>query len=401
MKNYYLIIFLFLYGCSENSIAKIKFEDPVYTEKIDFFGMGRVNYEKTGPDWETENVFVGETLFLIGDEPYIDENGYLITSINEMAVYSSSSTPIITFSPAYSGETTIPAGTYFLKGVLIASDDSTSILFSKSGDLTIENNLYEPVTIESTQLAQNTAKLYQLEITHKYTIDGTEYSSITKQDFAQLWRYPLVTAILYKKIIKWGCEWIDGYYEDTGEPAENLLSEKLLYGMANLVALGYRYGSLIRPEGDEYTNRPEVFLDFKQSACGEFYGFFMDLVEIQGIDAQHLFFAFLNPGTDRFSMYETIEIAALGRETKVWRYQDHAVVEINGRVYDPTYLIIKENADAYEDFMFRSFCYGEESNCGRDSPWCLIPGGPQGICIYNPPGYDPNIGLSRVRGEFF
>jgi hypothetical protein len=98
-------------------------------------------------------------------------------------------------------------------------------------------------------------------------------------------------------------------------------------------------------------------------------------------------------------MYETREIAALGRDVMTWRYSDHIMVEVNGRVYDPTYLVIEESMETYEDFMFARYCYGEDSSCGGANSWCTIPGGPQGICIDNPPGYDPEIGPPVFRGE--
>ncbi len=406
-----LLLALLVSSCSEDKAAPpVPLEDAIYTGQVDFAGGGRIFYEITGPDWDTPNVYMGETLLIMG-QAYIDK-GILLPETNEMAAYSSGATPVLTFHPLFEGlseeetenlkeaeDGTPPEGTYAFRGLLIDSEGTEREVFNVQGDLTVNATDYAPVVVNLEPLPTETARIYTLAITHTYTIGQETFTRITHTEFAQVWRAPLPGTKLYQKIIRWGCQWLDNAFPDEGETSENELADILLLGMENLVPLGYRYGSLTRPV--PYTNKAEVFLDYKQSACGEFYGFFMDLVETQGIDANYLIFWFPNPTPDWYSMYETIDLPALGRDSKVWRYADHGLVEVNGRVYDPTYLLIKENADEYEDYLFARFCYGDEGKCGAGNAWCLIPSGPQGICADNTPGYDEELGFIRSRGETY
>ncbi|MBU1241897.1 hypothetical protein KKD52_06935 [Myxococcota bacterium] len=424
MKSFFLLLFCLIplcFACDDVQEKPLpRLEDPLHTGRIDFSGMGRIYYEITGPDFETPNVAVGDTLVVFGDARV--DGDVVLPERNWMAAYASDATPLITITPAWTGpEGTPPGGTYDLRGKLVDSAGVELELFSAQGELeqveeseesdamrfellldgddTIEGQLYAPITITAARLPHDTAKVYTLVIEHVYTTGEMIYRHTTHTEFAQVWRAPLPNTILYQQIIRWGSQWIDATVEDLGEPTENQLADVLLLSLPKLVPLGYRYGSLVRPV--PYTNKAEVFLDYKQSACGEFYGFFMDLVETQGIDANYLIFMFPNPSPDWYSMYQTIDIPALGRESKVWRYGDHGLVEVNGRVYDPTYVLIKENADEYEDYLFANFCYGDEGKCGRGNTWCLIPDGPQGICADNEPGYDPELGFMRYRGETY
>jgi len=370
--------------------------DPIATAAIDFAGTGRLYYKITGPTWDTPNVEVNERLFELVDGT-LNERGELVPEVLHLAAYASGSTAAITLTPAWRGDGEPPAGTYRFTGVLTASDGTELPWFDVAGALAPAEGGYSPIAFEAAPLPAATARVWELAFTHSYTVDGRTYTHTHYQELAQTWRAPLPGTPLYQQILRWGGEWIDGAVEDQGEPTENQLAETLLFGMNALADLGYRYGPFPRPSN--ITDRAEVFLDFKQSACGEFRGFYMALVETQGIDANWLWFWFNQPSSTWYSMYETIVIAALGRTSQVWRYQDHIVVEVNGVVYDPTYVVTKADATAYEDFMFARFCYGEDEACRHASDWCTIPGGPQGVCIDNPPGHDPDIGPGRFRGE--
>jgi len=388
-----------LAACDEPQEKKLPLlEDPLRTGQIDFGGTGRIYYEITGPDWDTPNVAVGDTLVVMG-EARVKGDLEVLPEQNHLAAYASDATPLVTFQPEWVGEGAPPAGTYRFRGVLVDRAEQGLELFDVQGDLEPREAGYAPIQVTAAALPHDTAKLWELVISHQYVADGVIYGRTTRTEFAQTWKAPLPNTKLYQQILRWGSEWINGTFEDLGESTENQLADTLLLSMWKLIPLGYRYGSLVRPV--PYTNKAEVFLDYKQSACGEFYGFFMDLVETQGIDANYLIFIFPNPTPDWYSMYQTIDIAALGRESKVWRYSDHGLVEVNGRVYDPTYTLIFENADQYEDHLFASFCYGAEGKCGRGNAWCLTPDGPQGICAPNEPGYDPELGFERWRGETY
>ncbi len=370
--------------------------DPIATATIDFTGAGRINYKITGPTWETPNIEVTARLFEL-TEGQLNDRGELVPEVLHMAAYASDATALLTVTTAWRGEGEAPAGTYRLTGVLTATDGTELPWFDVSGELAPAAAGYEAITIEAAPLPTATARVWELAMTHAYTVAGQTYSHTHYQEVAQTWRAPLPGTPLYQQILRWGGEWIDAAVEDRGEPTENQLAETLLLGMNHLADLGYRYGPFPRPT--TIVDRAEVFLDFKQSACGEFRGFYMALTETQGIDSNWLWFWFNKPSSTWYSMYETIVIAALGRTPQVWRYQDHIVVEVNGVVYDPTYVVTKPDADAYEDFMFARFCYGEDEACRHASDWCTLPGGPQGVCIDNPPGYDATIGPGRFRGE--
>ncbi|MDA3864516.1 MAG: hypothetical protein PF689_11685 [Deltaproteobacteria bacterium] len=387
-------------GCDDDNQnnTNLPFEDPVYTDSIDFTGPDRIYYTITGPTWEDDNLQVNETVFAMGEGSIDPETGLVVPEISHLAAYCSDATAYLSFYPVWKGEETIPEGSYTLSGKLIDPlTQESSPFFSVSGDLAVTNGQYLPIEVTAAQLPPLTAKLHILEITHEYTVNQSTYTQVTRMELAQVWKCPLPGTPLYEKIIRWGCEWIDGHIEDEGQISENVIADTLLTSMVALEPLGYRYGPFPRPSN--FDDRAEVFLDFKQSACGEFRGFFMALVETQGIDANWLWFWFNQPSSTEYSMYQTIELPALGTSSVVWRYSDHIVVQVNGIVYDPTYLLIKENPDEYEDYIFASFCLGEDEPCYGANSWCTIPDGPQGECIDNPPGYTEGVSPPRFTGE--
>jgi hypothetical protein len=407
-----LIISLgFLTSCDDDSTNNIpgyiSFEDNIYTSKVEFSGQGRIYYtasaygygdEITSIRWKAPDLEVKEKTIEVGSAHFNIDTKHLIPEFNEMAAYCSDSTPVVTFFPASRGIDPPLDATYSIKGKLISSSNEETTVFDISGELTIEATGYAPLTVTLPKLPTATAKLYSMEITSNYTISGETYTTITTSDFAQVYRCPIPGTPLYERIIRWGCSWIDASIEDLGQETENQLAQTLLMGMYNLEPLGYRYGPFPRPS--DFVDRAGVFLDFPQSACGEMRGFYMALVESQGIDANWLWFWFNQPSSQEYSMYQTIMIPALGTNEMIWRYSDHIVVQVNGKVYDPTYLVSAESADEYEDYMFASFCYGEDESCGRSSSnWCTFPDGPQGICTENHTGEVEDESPPRFTGE--
>ncbi|MBN2724751.1 MAG: hypothetical protein JXR95_11830 [Deltaproteobacteria bacterium] len=387
------LFFLTLIGCDDSSDRKV-FSDPYFTSSINFSGVGRIFYTITGPTWDDPNSSPDEILFELGNG-YIDSEGYLNGEYNELAAYCSGAAPWLVFHVGTSAE--FVDLDYSYKGTLYSADGETMELFDVSGTVTPDGTSYPEIFAEAQVLPMDTAKFYILEIQHNLSDGNTTYSQTTRHEFAQVWRCPLAGTPLYKKIIIWGSEWINGHYPDTGEDTENILAEKLLLGMKNLEPLGYRYGAFPRPS--EYNDRAEIFLDFKQSACGEFRGFYMALTETQGIDSNWLWFWFRYPSSEEYSMYQTIDIPALGTDSRVWRYSDHIVVQVNDKVYDPTYLVMADTPDEYEDYMFDSFCYGEDTPCAHAGDWCTVEDGPQGICTENHEGYVEGESPLRFTGE--
>ena len=386
-------------SCDGDSDGFTRVDSPIVTSQVAFTGEGRIHYTVTGPTWDDPNIDVGDVVFR--DPRDVDDSGYLTSSHDYLAAYVSGATPVIEITPQWQSPEPAPSDIqYDITAVLYWHGDPVMELGEVSGTLDASGDGFEPITITAaTALPVLTAREYEAEISYKYTVSGTTYSFSTRHILVTTWKAPVEGTPLYGKILRWGAEWLDNHFPDTGPGMENQIAERLLKGMASLADLGYRYGPFPRPSWEEIKDRAEVFLDFKQSACGEFRGFFMALVESQGIDANWLWFWFNEPSSTAYSMYETIYIAALGTEPQVWRYQDHIVVEVNGVVYDPTYLVIAPDADTYEDFMFARFCYGEDRPCQTASDWCTLPGGPQGICTDNPPGYVEGVSPHRFRGD--
>jgi hypothetical protein len=416
MKNSLLILILSIISisgitaCDDDTNTNpgyIDFTDALYTSKVEFSGEGRIYYtvsayghgdEITSIRWSAPDLDINEKTMEVGSGTFNPETNHLIPDFNEMAAYCSDATPIITFYPAWRGEDAVPAGTYSFSGKLVSSSGIETQLFDISGDLSIDGTVLTPIDVVLDPLPTATARLYTLIITTTYTIsDDQTFTTVTESDFVQVYRCPLAGTPLYERIIRWGSTWIDAAIEDLGETTENDLAETLLMGMYNLEPLGYKYGGFPRPS--DFEDRAEVFLDFPTMACGEMRGFYMALVESQGIDANWLWFWFSQPSSEEYSMYQTISIKALGTSEIVWRYSDHIVVQVNGQVYDPTYLVMADNADDYEDFMFASFCYGDDTHCGGTQSWCTLPDGPQGICTENHPGEVENESPPRYTGE--
>jgi hypothetical protein len=242
--------------------------------------------------------------------------------------------------------------------------------------------------VEAALLPAATARVWELAVTHTYTVAGKTYSRTHYQDLAQTWRAPLAGTPLYEPILRWGGEWVDAAVADTGEAAENVLAEKLLFGMRALEDLGYSYGAFPRPS--EIRDRAEVFLDFKRSACGEFRGFFMALVETQGIDANWLWYWFNKPSSPGTPCMKPASCGARAH-APVWRYQIHRGGGQWRRVR-PHLRGDAADADAYEDFMFARFCFGEDVPASTLATGARCRAAPRGSAIDNPPGYDASIG---------
>ena len=404
-KLIHLVITLLIYSqmihCgkgtnSDNTVNNSKIENNIVTSSIKFKGTGRINYTITGPVWNSPNKLINEVVWEFGDGN-INSKNKMNPEISEMIAYCSGSAPIIEIYPSTLKNNNTFTAKYKFTGNLKDENNKFIKLFEVKGSLETNENGYKPIIINSSNLPELSASNYNLIIMHYYEINNAGIERISEHPLTITWKCPLHRVPIYKKILVWGADWLNGFYEDKGEKTENELAEKLLFSMSSLADLGYRYGPLSRPSNPD--NWTEVFLDTLQSACGEFRAFFMALVETQGIDANWLFFNFRNPSSNWYSMYQTIEIAALGRETKVWNHANHIVVEVNGIVYDPTYLITKPNADEFEDYLFSSFCYGEDWYCKTANDWCTHKNGPQNICTDNKPGYDENLGFYRSRGD--
>ncbi len=401
---------LILVSCSKNSSETR--QEVFFIARMDAMGEGRLHYSITGPEWETPNVQVGDTVFSATNG--LSREGFLVGEASHMLAYVSGSSPEFVFWPD-SLKSPVPSGELTISGALrvhpgTGRNESFVPWFTHREELEILEDGYEAVQVFPGRLPGPAARWMELELTFDFDLaDGSHHEVTSRHELALTWRKPLPKTPLYQRILRWGGKWLDRDLPEMGPepdrtPEEKVaieleVADRLLVAMAELADKGYRYGPLKRPSGDY--DRAEVFLDFKQSACSEFRGFFMALLETQGMAPNWLAFMFLDPRSDWYSMYETIPMPALGRKTQVWRHANHVVVELHGRIYDPVYGLILGDEDVYEDTVFERFCFGEDTPCVKYPDWCHLPSGPQGICMVNPAGHDPQLGMTRHRGTAY
>ncbi len=396
-----------LSSCDESTEEKT-FDHPIATGTVAFTGEGRIFYRISAygspdtiskPRWTAPDLDVEEVVLSLGT-PTLDEGGQLYPELGVAAVYTSGSTPVVTLTPLWRANEGLPEeGTYTIKGTLIDAAGTPFPLFAVAGELALDQLGYVPIQTTCTPLKPYTAKLYTLRIESTYTIPSGTFHTTTNTHFITTLRAPLPGVPLLERVLRWSAMFIDGTYEEDSNATWQRVAEKLFAGLEYVESLGHRYGGFPRPQKNY--RGVEVFLDFPTKACGEMARFFMAMVESHGIDANKATYNFIHPSPTTTSMYETYDIPAMGTSSTVWRYQNHAVVEVNGRVYDPTYMTINDDVVAHEDWLFERFCYGEETPCGGSNGWCTIPSGPQGICIPNQPGFVEGESPSVLRYETY
>jgi hypothetical protein len=342
-------------------------------------GPGRLHHEQSGPDWDTPNRSIGDDVFRL-------EGGRL------------------------DPDRQLTGGTH---GAIAALAGST---------LTLDLELAEPVPVQallvprgegepqSLQLGQGPVELslpprvgvWDLELTVQ---PGPEQLSLSFP-VVTTWAPAIEGTPLYEPMLIWSGTWLEGMPArsetppDELEAAEDRIALATLRGIEGLGQQGQRsYGVFKRPKDKD--NQAHVWLDNPQSACGEYRGGYMALVEQHGVDAQWVMMSFRDPSPEKLSMYETREIAAVGTEPKVWQHWNHVAVEVNGQLYDPTYALHHATWGDYEDDLFERYCYGESDKCKTPGGWCQQER-PPGSCVDNPPGYDPDdpaMGMKVWRGD--
>ncbi|MFT5587293.1 MAG: hypothetical protein ACI9VR_004901 [Cognaticolwellia sp.] len=349
----------------------------VLPSEVVFSGEGRLEHTRTGPAWSDANVDVGAVTWVRGQSKV--QAGVLQpgrTAPDEIAAYLPGSTAQVMVR--MDGE--VPTGAWI---TLTGAWDSGAPFASQRLPLA-------PQVSWSLQVPE---RLDKLSLTLTYQLpDVGPYQS--EHILVTTWDKPLQGTPLYRRPLLWMAEWGAGTPARSVIPlelqdaAENELALKALRGLYQLgIDEGRTYGSFPRPK--EKDNQAHVFLDHPQCACGEYRGILLNLIEEQGIDGNWVLMAFRNPSLDALSMYETREIAAVGTEPKVWQHWNHVAVEVNGQVYDPTYNLHHPDFPSYEDDLFERYCYGEEEKCKTPGGWCQQPR-PEGTCIDNPPGFDPD-----------
>lgn len=214
-------------------------------------------------------------------------------------------------------------------------------------------------------------------------------------------RDPNPDAPRYKRPMLWSAAFAAGEWDDEGDAVaetEHRIAMAELEGVRSLADLGFRYGGFPRPPHGEFKDRVDLFLDFEQTACGEFRGIMMALVEYHGLDARWFWFRFPELDSEHFALYKTRDISAVGQPSGHWFNTNHIVVTVNGKVYDPTYTVYKESWQEYEDWMFERYCPGRDAPCSEDR-WCSSPPLSEDGCIDNPPGFDRDWDLEAIDSD--
>jgi hypothetical protein len=416
-----ILISLFIYGCSTDPVIL----PSLLPETISFLSPqgenGRLYHEITGPTWETPNISIEDTVFILDNRKFDSEN-YLTTSdLDEPAGYISGSPMEILFN--FTTDQNNKTDELPIKLDLKVTLDSqytdfysNEILASNSFDLSNITTSGTSIKIITLPLPK-VVDVYQLTI--EYSLEnnkGDKTIYYTKHLIPTTLKAPIPGTPIYHRSMLWASMWAAGYSLPTEEienndinntdytqidieEMEHQISLKMMQGIFTLDQMGYSYGPFPRPTVKD--NRAHVFLDFKRTACSEFRGILMALIEYHGIDAKWLSLSFDSPSSTWYSMYETRDIIALGRESQVWRHYNHVIVTVNNKVYDAVYNIFAEDFPTYEDDLFASYCYGEDEECDSPDGWCNYPRPENRPCIENPPGFDESLGMTIQYGDAY
>jgi len=321
---------------------------PRPIEAIEVRGEGRLDYEISGPTWEIPNRTVADSV------------------------------------PTADG--------------IVAAVAGTTLEFA--GDQAPRGGVAVP-RFEGPSVELEGPRLKLPEVVGVWDLELDFEDQIVSVPLVTTWAHPVEGTPLYRRMLLWTGAWLAGLpskadTQDVDE-AEHTIALTTLHGMSAIE--GRSYGAFPRPKAKD--NQAHVWLDFERTACGEMRAGLMGMVEAHGVDAQWVMMSFRDPSPEKLSMYETREIAAVGRKAKVWQHWNHVAVEVNGRIYDPSYDLYAESWAAYEDDLFARYCYGEAEKCKTPGGWCQQPR-PEGTCIDNPPGFDaddPAMGMVVWRGD--
>ena len=331
------------------------------TTSLSATGEGRLHHEQSGPDWATQNQTIADTV-------HVDGGAH-----GAIAAVAGSTLQLQLDPPQEASAQLLPRGAGEARTISFQAGQAQLELEERVGvwDLVVELP-GEPISVP----------------------------------VVTTWDQPIPDTPLYERMLVWTATWVDGLPSRAVTPADQIEAAEDRIALATLRGIeelgrteGRSYGPFPRPK--EKDNQAHVWLDHPRSACGEYRGGFMAMVEQHGVDATWVMMSFKDHSPERLSMYETREIAAVGTEPKVWQHFNHVAVEVNGQLYDPTYALHHPDWQSYEDDLFERYCYGEDSKCKTPGGWCQQPR-PEGSCVPNPPGYDPDdptMGMKVWRGE--
>lgn len=351
-------------------------------------------YEITGPGWKAEHRIVTDRVWGTGLRPRTDVNGRVAPNFDEPAPYTAG-TPMhlrARFDAAFAPDVDLDAHVRAVGTLRSTTDPTIGVreILHWEDDIERTDGSFPMARIESAPLPRR-VDVWELDIRWTVTSEVDTQTFRTTHVVPTTWRDPMPDAPLYKRLLLWSSTWAAGEWTDAGPGQQatadsiHRITSKLLYGTRTLEDKGRSYGRFPRPDRDRIDDRANVWLDFSRSACGEWRGALMALVETQGINASWVWFKFPDPDDEDdeaywhpgvYTHYRTREIAAVGRRARRWVNTNHIVVKVNGRIYDPTYTVIKDSWGEYEDWMFAEYCKTDRAR-PRDRD-----------CVPNPPGYD-------------
>lgn len=349
----------------------------VLPDKVVLSGDGRLTHTRSGATWADPDVEVGPVVWVRGQsEPLAGELRPGRSAEDEIAAYLPGSTAEMTLRM---GDQPLPGSTVTMSGRWASGAEIQAQTLPLAQELSWSLGLPQ--------------RLDALELTLEFS-EPEQPTYRTHHTIVTTWDAPIEGTPLYRRPLLWMAQWGAGTPAKSVTPlelqaqVENDLALVALDGIWELGLAGERsYGPFPRPKDKD--NQAHVWLDHGQSACGEYRGILLNLLESQGVEASWVLLTFRNPSPDALSMYETRKIAAVGTEPKVWQHWNHVAVEVNGQVYDPTYHLHHPDFASYEDDLFEFYCTGEDEKCKTPGGWCQQPR-PEGSCRPNPPGFDPS-----------
>ena len=380
-------------GCVDAATGTAVALFPARIELLDAPGLdNRHDYEISGADWDAPHRTVGDTVFVSEARPHLDGLGRLGFIMNEPAPYTAG-TPLalrITTGAALASTRDLE-----LQWVLSASLRSTTDvdlapveLGTFSGVATRRDGAEAAIVLELGPLPDR-VDVWTLVLEWELSAEDPGYvgdlagEGIVEIVVPTLLADPVAEAPRYKQALLWSATWGAGEWDRDDPETAHAIARRMTEGIRTLEDEGHSYGSFPRPPRAEIDDRVNVYLDFDRTACGEHRGILMALIEYHGIDASWVWYRFPDDSDDEFvtganTHYATRVISAVGREPKVWRMTNHIVVDVAGRIYDPTYTVIKDSWQEYEDWMFERYC--RQTFLGFE-------------CVPNPAGYAENDGV--------
>lgn len=392
---------------------------PLSIEMRDAPGMdNRHDFEITGPEWEAPHVEIKDEVWNAGATGMVDGDKVVGIGLDEPAPHTRG-TPLnlnVTFRWDKEGGTTPDELRVKARAELVSTTDSSiapiemfdvdEVVAATASDEGggVDFSSLEVLTDDLPERVDLWEMRIRWELTALSGGDSVDDTSKlrTVHRIPTSWRAPTDQVRLYRETVLWSSIWAAGMWSDDGgevtDESIHQISKRLLDGVGTLGDYGYEYGTFDRPPKDEIEDRANVFLDFKRSACGEFRGILMNLIEYHGIETAWIWWKKSHDDDGRLGIYKTRKLPAVGRDAKHWWNTNHIVVTVNGKVYDPTYTIYKESFEEYEDWMFEKYCRRASDFCGGE---CDMDGDDEREnCVANPAGLEEGD-FEIIRGTSF